>query len=95
MGEGGRTDQAGDGRKQLDSRHGSEPLDDRLAQAVGEQIIEIQMELRDHPEMGAGIAVARNQCLDRDGLAVGGIVEADTPQKSGGALVRLAGRGRP
>jgi hypothetical protein len=92
MGEGRRTDQAGDGRKQQNSRHVSEPLDDRFAQAVRQQIIEVQMELRDHPEMGAGVAVARDQCLDRDGIGVGSIVEADTPQKSGSALVRFAGR---
>ena len=33
---------------------GSEPLDDRFAQAVREHVVEIEMELGNDPQMGAG-----------------------------------------
>src|SRR6185437_10734652 len=64
--EGGRTHQhQHDGRNEQ-ALHRSPPFHDRLAEAVRQQIVKVEMELRDHPDMRTGLLVAGDQRLDAE-----------------------------
>src|SRR6202790_3646681 len=44
--------------------HGA--AEDRRADAARIDVVEVQMQLRDHPDIGAALPVDRDQCLERD-----------------------------
>src|SRR3954469_7951476 len=60
-------------------RRASEPLGDGFAQAVRQQIVEVEMKLGNDPDMGAAVAIAGNQRLYSKAVAVGGVVDANAP----------------
>src|SRR6185312_11926559 len=89
--EGGRTRQhQHDGRNEQ-ALHRSPPFHDRLAEAVRQQIVKVEMELRDHPDMRTGLLVAGDQRLDAERIGVCGVVDAHAKQVLRRAVVRLAG----
>src|SRR5690349_18105902 len=72
-----------------------EPPHDRLAQAVWEKIIEVQVELRDHTQMGTAHLVAWYQCFDAHAISLPRVIQPNTDQVLRAVLTGPGCRRRP